>query len=98
VADDILGFEFYLGPKIEAPVHLDFTLSSEVIEISRKEWAKVLVEAIQYHDAWALLTTKPNGDVLLFDDSPASVFAATSWGGWIRLLLAREWRSADHHG
>lgn len=92
-ATNVLGFILYQGPEVPPPSLMDFTRPRAEIEAQRARWAQRLDEAVRDEDAWAVLITKPNGDVLLFDTRRESLETATAWGGTAHLLLAKEARS-----
>ena len=92
--NSILGFTFEQGPEVAPPIRPDFTTGSDQVATWQEAWVRVIREAVQEHDAWAVLTQKPDGDVVLHDVKTfGSLNEAVSWGGRIWLLLAREARN-----
>lgn len=87
----LLGYRFVLGPEVPRPVPWDWTMPRQDVHAGRAAWVKAITEAVQYHDAWGLLRTRPDGDVTLYDVvTLGSFWASTGQGGTIHLLLARE--------
>lgn len=97
--NEILGWEFHLGvevPSGSANGGIDFTQSPSQVIAARRRWMNALLDALRYNDAWAILVTRPDGDVVLYDVMPRNqetalgAWVATERGGTAHLLLARE--------
>lgn len=52
-----------------------------------EDWSWTLQNAIADHDAWGLFGVAPDGDVRLFDVSPAGVVDCSRWAVEARILL-----------
>lgn len=81
-----MKFETMAEPKLLAPETLDRTLPPDEQMQRRRLWAGLLREAIREHDAWALLVTRPDGDVALFDVTHDGVWQASDYGSEAVLL------------
>lgn len=51
-------------------------------------WHKRLRDAVSWHNPWALLMMRPDGDVYVFDCTNESIFRAAGWGTQARLMFA----------
>jgi hypothetical protein len=89
----ILGFEFYLGREVPPDKPIDKTLPPHEVSTRRSQWMRKIDGAVRDNDAWGVLVTRPNGDVVLHDVSKQRLYDATANAFTAHLLLAKESQS-----
>jgi len=71
----------YLRP----PLTIDHT-QPEKLYRALEVWAEVLSVAVNEADAWAILGTRPDGDIMIFDVSPDGIRRCAQWSAEARLV------------
>lgn len=85
-------FRFKLGPEVPRPEGDNGWPGDPVRMAWRTRWCEAIREAIQYHDAWGMLVTAPDGDVILRDVVANNTVWHATTGHSVQLLLAEEVR------
>lgn len=78
------------GPVLSFP---EDTWRTDPEELNR--WHRVLLEAVQWQNPWALLAERPDCDVWVFGVTHTGIWECAKWGTRVRLLFA-EGESWDH--
>jgi hypothetical protein len=88
-------FTLRLGPEVPIPEGDNGWPGDPVRMAWRTRWSEAIWEAIREHDAWVMLVTASDGDVILRDVVANDTVWHATTGYSVQLLLAEEVKRKD---